>query len=78
MRLLVYLFCVTSGGVDMLAGMAKGRIGNSIIVFIRTLFHVRYSPRTRAVAAGQYSILTYFVPPVVFLLQLEDDDGPVM
>lgn len=61
----------------MLAGMTKGRIGNSIIVFIGTLFLVRYSPRTLAVAAGQYSILTYFVPSVVSP-EFEDDDGPVM
>lgn len=29
-------------------------------------FHVRYSPQTRAVAAGQYSFLTYIVSPVGF------------
>ncbi|TVY37280.1 General negative regulator of transcription subunit [Lachnellula subtilissima] len=48
--LLSYLF-VQFLGAEMLAGMTKGRIENSIIVFIGTLFHVRYSPRTLAVAA---------------------------
>lgn len=40
-------------------------------------FHVRYSPRPRAAAAGQYSILTYFLQPIASIPRSEDDGGPV-